>query len=124
SSLSYQINFSIPNNHPLNFHTYPTIYMRIIQGYQGIFPTAIPVQVIRDLEHEDNEPGFILCQTPAFSYRYITITNTGNAVDNYNISFVNENPGQFATTALNFNFEEITTTPNIQPGNEYTFIVK
>lgn len=120
ASESYQKTFSIPPFLSNNSE----VFVRVLT----ISPTrrinGIPVEVIRDIEYEGNEPGFILCQTPAFSYRYITITNTGNAVDNYNISFVNENPGQFATTALNFNFEEITTTPNIQPGNEYTFIVK
>ncbi len=119
-SASYQRNFSIPPSYSNN----SVVYVRVLPISPTIRIDGIHVDVIRDLEYEGNEPGFIQCQTPAFSYRYITITNTGNAVDSYNISFINEHPSQFATTALNFDFDEITTTPNIQPGNQYTFVVK
>lgn len=124
ASSSYQRSFSIPHNHPLNFHTYSTVYMRVLTIGPTVRINGIPVQVIRDLEFSALEPGFIQCQTPAFTYRDITITNRGNTTDKFAINFTNSLPGKFAADAYNFTFNQITETPYLSAGNSYSFIIR
>lgn len=114
-----QANFFFPNTVSAGPYN-----VRIVSSTPSAQALPISVGVIRSLNIEDLDPGFIQCQTPAFSYRDITITNNGNTRDKYSISFLNSLPSKFATNAYNFSFNQITETTFLNPGNSFSFIIR
>ena len=114
-----QANFSFPETIGSGAYN-----LRIVSTSPNAISLPTPVDVIRSLFIVQLEPGFIQCQTPAFSYRDITITNNGNTRDRYTISFINSLPGKFAANAFNFDFVQITQTPNLSAGNSFSFMIR
>lgn len=81
-----------------------------------------------DFEIDDQDfMGYIHCQTPAVSYRLITLTNTGNIIDKYTLG-LDENAVKseqsLNSTIIELSGTQITETPVLIPGESYTFMIR
>lgn len=75
---------------------------------------------------DQNYLGYIHCQTPAVSYRLVTIKNTGNIIDKYNLSL---NPNVAGTeqnlgsSVISMDGSVLTETPVLMPEEAFTFMI-
>lgn len=71
--------------------------------------------------------GYIQCQTPAVSYRLVTITNTGNIIDKYNLTLnlnVAGTEWNLGGSVMTLDEEVLTETPVLMPNESFTFIIR
>lgn len=128
TSQSYQRNFSIPNDHALNFHTYSTVYVRVLPITPTVRIDGIPVEVIYDVSIEGlTDMGYVKCQTPAVSYRLATVRNTGNLPQAYDLSLdqnITPTEQNLASDILSLQGNPINSTPELGPGAKFSFLVR
>jgi len=122
------LTYTLPINAPLG--TIGGVYSANVQSTGPNYTSGLSnaFTLYNDFEIGDQDyTGYIHCQTPAVSYRLVTIKNTGNIIDKYNLSL---NPNVTGTeqnlnsSVISMDGNVLTETPVLMPEEPYTFMIR